>query len=295
MRTSRDNTANQPHCVTAHGSTLQQSPSPHTPSHTDVLQRWRCTGGRRLAAHSGPAPLPAPARPPHRPAALRPAPPGRTAACSVLIGGAPSSAARAEPQREDAEPGRAALPPSSTAGPGAPRRPSPAPPYLGSGNASPCGVALQPGRPVGTGALCSRWAAAGPGPHLAPALPQALLHWLHCAPITPLIQDGGAPRTGFPLPLSTGCRAAQRWAREAATEPIAGKVPPPAGVAGREGKGARRPRARTQVSPCAWRAPRGGRERGGRGGAGRPRLLRRRYRLLRWARSGAGSLSAPNS
>lgn len=29
----------------------------------------------------------------------------------------------------------------------------------------------------------------------------------------------------------------------------------------------RRPRARTQLPPCAWHAPRGGRERGGRGGA----------------------------
>lgn len=135
-----------------------------------------------------------------------------------------------------------------------------------------CGCAAwlcrrQPGPPTGTGALCSCWAAAGPSPHLTPALSQALLRWLHCAPITPLIQDGGAPRTGFPLPLSTGCGAAQRWAREAATEPIAGKVPPPAGVAGREGKGVRRPRARTQLPPCAWHAPRGGRERGGRGGA----------------------------
>lgn len=253
----------------------------------------RCRGGRRRpAAHSGLGLLLASARPPHLPGPRGPPPCAAAAAAarpsaarSALCGTVPS---RAE-QSSAVRPAQTATPHTA---PGGRRAAGRAGQGRAAAQAEPRGLVLraapprllltwapgacgcaawlcrrQPGPPTDTGALCSCWAAAGPSPHLTPALSQALLRWLHCAPITPLIQDGGAPRTGFPLPLSTGCGAAQRWAREAATEPIAGKVPPPAGVAGREGKGVRRPRARTQLPPCAWHAPRGGRERGGRGGA----------------------------
>lgn len=250
----------------------------------------RCRGGRRRpAAHSGLGLLLASARPPHLPGPRGPPPCAAAAAAarpsaarSALCGTVPSRAARCDPprppprtqRREDAEPragpGRAALPPRQNRGAWCSVPPLPGSPLPGLRERVAVQRGSAGGSPVPLRAL-ERSARAGQRPGRVPTSLRRSLRLCSASstapPSPPLIQDGGAPRTGFPLPLSTGCGAAQRWAREAATEPIAGKVPPPAGVAGREGKGVRRPRARTQLPPCAWHAPRGGRERGGRGGA----------------------------
>lgn len=124
----------------------------------------RCRGGRRRpAAHSGLGLLLASARPPRLtspgPAALRPVllllpPPARArpaAPCAAQSraeqrGAAPPDRhpAHSAGRTQSRGPGRAGprCRPGRTAGPGAPCRPSPAPPYLGSGSVWLCSVAL---------------------------------------------------------------------------------------------------------------------------------------------------------
>lgn len=284
---------------------MQQRPS-SCPAGLTLLGPGRTSGSLPFLSAAEQRGLPDPPRPgtsPHRPPEVgsgtrtRPTRPrlrtaagtgggGRTVATRSgwrpgVCPGLPARGRFARPSVARRRPGTGAGP--SALGPagrrGGPPRPAP---YLGSGSEWLCSVALSaaarffpPPAPCGHwSSSASGWATAGPGLRLSPGLPQARLRWLHCAPITPLIQDGGAPRTGFPLPLSTGAGAAQRWAREAPPQPIAEAerrsrhASPPAGRS-RAGKGGRRP-PRAPASP--GRAPRGraGKRRAGRGGRACP-------------------------
>lgn len=256
--------------------------------HTGVWCRGGTGGGGDNQRSSGPAPArqPRPPRPcrtrgpgpfqpppePRRPGRGRaqPAPPtARSAAPTrprlrAAAGGSVAPRAQGADGPVSAPAGEAIPPPpGSGAGPGAagpaergPPLPGSAVPGLGERVAVQRGsVGGSPVPPAGTAALCFGLGDGRAGVRLSPLLPQARLRWLHCAPITPLSQDGGAPRTGFPRPLSTGAAAAQRWARESTPEPMAEATRRrrPALHAGVRGGAARAGRASGGAGACPLR------------------------------------------
>lgn len=275
----------------------------------------RCRGGRRRpAAHSGLGLLLASARPPHLPGPRGPPPCAAAAAAarpsaarSALCGTVPSRAEQrgaARPDRHPAHsagrtqsrgPGRAGprCRPGRTAGPGAPCRPSPAPPYLGSGSVWLCSVAL----PAAARSPYGHWSALlvlGSGRAESPPHSGALSGSAPLAPLRPHhppYPRWRRPSHGVSPPTFDGLRGCTKVGARGRHGANRGESPASRRRrgAGREGREAA---ARAHAAPAlrlaraAWWA---GTRWAGRGGAGRLRLLRRCCHLLRWAREGGSN------